>query len=95
LQVLQASVGDAKIVQDWQDDIDQELHALFDTDAWRAHFPGRTILKAFVDRVFSGGISYQHFVTLIVNQMVVGGYRPPGMRSVLAAVAPVDAAGVS
>jgi hypothetical protein len=58
------------------------LTSALESDAWRAEFPGRSILAAFVNQ-FVPGASYDVFRNVVVEKMVEGGVQPDGLKKVL------------
>jgi hypothetical protein len=58
--------------------LENALHS----DAWRSEFPGRRILKLFVDRRVQGA-SYEVFRNVILDKMVEIGAKPEGMKAIL------------
>lgn len=83
---LRASVGNAAILDEWATSYTEELRATIADGNWLGHFPGRTILHAFVNEYLGGAVTYDGFVNLIVNQMVAVGHQPAAMSAVLARV---------
>nr|WP_244994262.1 AAA family ATPase [Actinomadura coerulea] len=55
------------------------------TDAWIREFPGRDVLKRFVDLHVTGA-NYPVFRNLIIEKMVLDKHEPEGMRSALSQV---------
>ena len=58
------------------------LEAALENDDWRSEFPGRLVLKRFVDQHING-VSYEAFRYLVIDKMVDAGYQPPGMLTVI------------
>jgi hypothetical protein len=64
-------------------DIEAELRRWLDDGAWISEFPGRLILRRFVDTHLTGAANYEAFRNLILDQMADDNYEPVGMRSVV------------
>lgn len=64
----------------------REFQAALDGDEWLKIVPGRLILKAFV-RSHLGGVAYEPFRNLVVDNIAMHEKRPPGMADVLHAIA--------
>lgn len=66
-----------------QSDILQEKYeAALANESWAAVFPGRNILKRFVNRE-APHVSYEIFRNLIVSRMADTGHQPQGMKNVI------------
>jgi hypothetical protein len=63
--------------------IRENLREALGNDSWAREFPGRSILKQFVDRIPGGKFGYELLRNMIVDQMADAGYRPPGMLKVI------------
>jgi predicted ATPase len=63
-------------------EIRQTLEVALTSDEWKCEFPGRSVLKRYVER-FVHGISYDAFRYLIIEKMVDGKYEPPGMAAII------------
>jgi len=60
-----------------------ELTRALETDEWARDFPGRPILRQFVDAIFNGKIAYSLFVNAVLDKMAEASVQPEGMRTVL------------
>jgi hypothetical protein len=56
------------------------------SEAWLKDFPGRLILRRYVNRYFGGKIDSLLFANAVLDKMVEYGIRPPGMEQVLQAI---------
>jgi hypothetical protein len=62
--------------------IRQELDNSLDSDDWMREFPGRDVLKAFVNRHIPG-VAYEPFRNLILDKMAQSEYKPDNITQVL------------
>jgi predicted ATPase len=63
-----------------------EIEQSFSNNTWVIKLPGRDILKRFVD-IESVAVSYEYFRNLIVDRMAATGYKPNGMKTIIARIA--------
>lgn len=63
----------------------QELEVSLCGNGWKSRFPGRDILRAFVQRNVRG-IRYEQFRNMLINCMAKSAYQPSGMKKVLDAI---------
>ncbi len=68
-----------------QGQVRDTLEAALVSDDWRSEFPGRLVLKRFVDAHVTG-VSYEALRNLIIDKMVDSAYQPTGMRIVVEAI---------
>jgi hypothetical protein len=68
-----------------EDEIRKTLQLALASDEWRREFPGRPILKRFVER-FVTGVSYDAFRYLIIEKMVDSKHEPTGMQTVISEI---------
>lgn len=68
------------------DDFDAALRRWLEDGSWIREFPGRLILKRFLDHNLGTAASYEAFRNVILDKMVDDRYQPQGMRSVISAV---------
>ncbi|MEV6624957.1 hypothetical protein AB0M83_21245 [Amycolatopsis sp. NPDC051106] len=60
-----------------------ELSVALEDGSWISEFPGRKILRRYVDHEFRGKINASFFMNTVLDKMVDRAVRPPGMESVL------------
>jgi energy-coupling factor transporter ATP-binding protein EcfA2 len=82
LEDVQNTIGDAFLATEARE-IENRLRCSLADNTWLREFPGRLILKRFVDDRLAGKANYEAFRNIILDQMVDGNYEPPGMRSVV------------
>ena len=63
-------------------EIRQTLSAALTSNGWRSEFPGRLVIKRFVEKCVIG-VSYDAFRFLIIEKMVDSRYEPPGMLTII------------
>lgn len=66
-----------------------QLTSALSDGSWRRLFRGRDILKRFVSE-HGRGIDYENFRNLVIAQMSVEGFSPPGMAAVLKRIVEAD-----
>lgn len=64
-------------------EVGQKLQESLGTDAWRATFRGRDVLKEFCSRYVKGKASYATFRDLIIARMKDAAHKPAGMQGVI------------
>lgn len=67
------------------DDARAELDSVFGAGEWSKRFPGRLILRLFVDK-YLAGVGYEPFRNVVIDKMVQAEYRPESVRTVLQAI---------
>lgn len=79
--VVESELGGDKLRQRARQ-IEARFRASLEDGSWIEVFPGRNILKAFVDRNMSG-VSYERFRNLILSKMRDSGHQPSGMKAIV------------
>ncbi len=69
-------------VQKRVDAVQADLHAALEGDGWLKRFPGRSILKRFVDEHLEK-VGYEPFRNLILEKLALSEARPAGIAEVL------------
>ena len=64
---------------------EEELLSALQTDTWVSRFPGRLVLARFVGS-HVGGVNYEGFRNLILDQMVDDAFEPEGMKQLVHAI---------
>ena len=60
-----------------------KLHAALTGEAWRKEFPGRLILRRYVNSQLNGKVDTTSFANVILDKMVERSVKPAGMYAVL------------
>lgn len=67
------------------DEITEELNEVLENGNWLKRFPGRLVLKRFVNNHLEG-VAYEPFRNLVMEKMAASSYRPENMDEVLNAI---------
>jgi hypothetical protein len=70
------------------DEYRAELRRTLDDGTWLEQFPGRPIIRGFVQQHLVGKLSYEGFVNLVIDAMVEATFKPEGMVDVLSSIVP-------
>lgn len=86
LDGARSSITQLEELQHRADQFEASLRGWLEDGSWVREFPGRLILKRFLDHHLRGIASYEAFRNVILDKMVDNGYEPEGMKSVVLTV---------
>lgn len=79
---MRDELRDADWLQSQAEMFEGDLRSWLTDGSWIREYPGRLLLKRFVDSTLRGAASYEAFRNVILDQMVDDGHAPAGMARV-------------